>query len=96
MYEYYYQENPPPASYVDLTPLEELPDTYNAESGFPNSMTDNPLQPQPPSLPEQPQNHTPTDRPAAEQAPRQVNPAPSNNGVDGSDSAARILNPSGF
>ena len=79
-----------------LTPLEELPDAYNSDSGFPNSMTDNPLQPQPPSLPEQPQNHTPTDRPTAEQAPRQANPAPNNNGVDGSDSAARILNPSGF
>ena len=100
IYEYFYQENPPPASYVDITPLEELPDTYNSDSGFPNSMTDNPLQPQPPSLPEQPQNHTPTERPverpAAEQAPRIANPAPKNNGVDSSDSAARILNPSGF
>ena len=96
MYEYFYQETPPRATYVDLTPLEELPDTYNPESSFPNSMTDNPLQPQPPSLPEQPQNHTPTSPPAAEQAPRQANPAPNNNGVDGSDSAARILNPSGF
>ena len=96
IYEYFYQENPPPATYVDLTPLEELPDAYNSDSGVPNSMTDNPLQPQPPSLPEQPQNHTATDRPAAEQTPRQANPAANNNGDDSSDSAARILNPSGF
>ncbi len=96
IYEYFYQENPPPATYVDLTPLEELPDAYNSDSGVPNSMTDNPLQPQPPSLPEQPQNHTATDRPATEQTPRQANPAANNNGDDSSDSAARILNPSGF
>ena len=100
IYEYFYKENPPPATYVDLTPLEELPDAYNSDSGVPNSMTDNPLQPQPPTLPEQPQNHTPiegpVERPAAEQAPRQGNPAPNNNGVDSRGSAARILNPSGF
>jgi penicillin-binding protein 1A len=96
VYEYFYQENPPPATYVELTPLEELPDAYNSDSGFPDSMTDNPLQSQPPSLPEQPQNHTPTERPAAEQVPRQANPAPKNKGVDSSDSTARILNPSGF
>ena len=100
IYEYFYQENPPPATYVDLTPLEELPDAYNPDSGVPNSMTDNPLQPQPPTLPEQSQNHTPTnrpvERPAAEQAPRQANPAPNSDGVDSSGSAARILNPSGF
>ena len=96
MVEYFYQENPPPATYVDLTPLEELPDAYNPDSGVPNSMTDNPLQPQPPTLPEQPQNHPPAERPAAEQAPKQANPAPNNTGVDSSGSAARILNPTGF
>lgn len=100
VYEYFYQENPPPATYIELTPLEELPDAYNSDSGFPDSMADNPLQPQAPSLSKQPQNHTPTERPverpAAEQVPRQANPAVKNNSVDNSDSTARILNPSGF
>ena len=100
IYEYFYQENPPPPTYVNLTPLEALPEAYNPDSVLPNSTPDNPLQPQPPTLPEQPQNpspaNRPAERPAAEQAPNQANPPPNNNGVDSRDSAARILNPSGF
>ena len=95
MYEFFYKETPPRATYVHLEPLEELPEAYNPDAVIPNSTPDNPLQPQPPKLPEQPQNQPPAERPAAE--PRQANPpAPSNNGGDISDSATRILNPSGF
>ena len=96
MYEYFYQENPPPATYVDLTPLEELPEAYNPDGSLPDSITNNPLQPQPPPLPpapNQPQNNAPSERPAGE-PPRPA--APNNNHSDGGDSAARILNPSGF
>ena len=96
MYEYFYQENPPPATYVDLTPLEELPDAYNPDGSLPDSITNNPLQPQPPSLPpapNQPQNNAPSERVPVE-APRPA--APNNNNNDGADSAAHILNPSGF
>jgi penicillin-binding protein 1A len=93
LYEYFYQENPPPATFVDLTPLEELPDAYNPGNSFPDSMTDNPLQPQPPPLPEQPQANMPAERPAT---PRPANPSSSSNGADSGDSAARMLNPSGF
>ena len=96
LYEYFYQENPPPATYVDLTPLEELPEAYNPDSAFPNSMTDNPLQPQPPPLPpapNQPQNNAPSEKPAVE-TPKPA--TPNKNSNDGVDSATRILNPSGF
>jgi penicillin-binding protein 1A len=93
LYEYFYQENPPPATFVDLTPLEELPDAYNPGNSSPDSMTDNPLQPQPPPLPEQPQANMPAERPAT---PRPANPSSSSNGADSGDSAARMLNPSGF
>ena len=96
MYEYFYQENPPPATYVDLTPLEELPDAYNPDGSLPDSITDNPLQPQPPSLPpapSQPQNNAPSER-APVETPRPA--APNNNNNDSADSAAHILNPSGF
>ena len=96
MYEYFYQENPPPATYVDLTPLEELPDAYNPDGSLPDSITNNPLQPQPPSLPpapNQPQNNAPSERVPVE-TPRPA--APNNNNNDSADSAAHILNPSGF
>ena len=96
MYEYFYKENPPPATYVDLTPLEELPDAYNPDGSLPDSITDNPLQPQPPSLPpapSQPQNNAPSER-APVETPRPA--APNNNNNDSADSAAHILNPSGF
>ena len=96
MYEYFYKENPPPATYVDLTPLEELPDAYNPDGSLPDSITDNPLQPQPPPLPpapNQPQNNAPSER-APVETPRPA--APNNNNNDSADSAAHILNPSGF
>ena len=96
LYEYFYQENPPPATYVDLTPLEELPEAYNPDSIFPDSITDNPLQPQPPPLPpspSQPQNNAPSEKPAVE-TPKPA--TPNKNSNDGVDSATRILNPSGF
>ena len=96
LYEYFYQENPPPATYVDLTPLEELPEAYNPDSIFPDSITDNPLQPQPPPLPPAPnqlQNNVPSEKPAVE-TPKPT--TPNKNSNDGVDSATRILNPSGF
>lgn len=79
--EYFYQENPPPKVERALPPMEDPTEADFPENEFPNSMTDNPLQPQPPSQP--------IEIPQPE--PRQH----SNSGSD-SDPASRALNPSGF
>ncbi len=84
VYEYFYHENPPPSVETILPPMEEP-----TESDFPDSMIDNPLQPRPPSRPEPPQNN-------AELPIRPANPSPNNDDFDNTDSAARMLNPSGF
>ena len=79
IYEYFYHENPPPSVERPLPPMEE-PDGTN----FPDSMTDNPLQPRPPSS-------TPTNRPPPA-APRDwETPA-----EDPANAAARMMNPSGY
>lgn len=83
IYEYFYQENPPPILQRDLPPMEDPSDSGFPANGFPNSMTDNPLQPQPPDL--------------NSAQPPPVAPAPqSNNGRDEADVETRALNPSGF
>ncbi len=88
IYEYFYQENPPPDTYVDLTPLEDLPEAYNTDGSLPDSITDNPLQPQPPLPPPPAESQLPaTERPVA---------APNKKSSDAVDSATRVLNPSGF
>ena len=94
IYEYFYQENPPPEVETYLPPLEEPTAADFPESTFPDSITDNPLQlPQAPN--EQPQNNTNTARSINERPTRQAGPSNSNS-IGSNDSAARVLNPSGF
>jgi penicillin-binding protein 1A len=81
IYEYFYQENPPPVLQRDLPPMEDPADSGYPDNGFPNSMTDNPLQPQPPDL---------------YSAPPPVPATQNNNNRDEADVVTRALNPSGF
>ena len=92
MYEYFYQENPPPRVEYDLPPLEDPTDPAYP----PDSMTDNPLQPAPPPLlpPDEPTNDT-----AIPRASRQVTSAAAvgnpTKATSNTESAASILNPAG-
>ena len=90
IYEYFYQENPPPSVETVLPAMEEPTAADFPESAFPNSMTDNPLQPQPPARPES-SRHNAGER--NEQARPIQGPANRN---DSDNSATRVLNPSGF
>ncbi len=87
IYEYFYQENPPPSVETVLPPMEEPTAADFPESAFPNSMTDNPLQPQPPET-----SRNNTGEPKEQARPIQ-GPANSN---DNDSSATRVMNPSGF
>ena len=92
IYEYFYQENPPPKVEMVLPPMEEPTEADFPASAYPDSITDNPLQPQPPDAPAPIRNNPVIIERGSEQArPAQ---APNNNSDDGS--AARVLNPSGF
>ena len=76
IYEYFYQENPPPVLQRDLPPMEDPSDSGYPDNGFPNNMTDNPLQPQPPDLPlppSTPQNNN--SRGEADVVTRAINPS---------------------
>ncbi len=90
IYEYFYNETPPPEVETFIPPLEEPTAADFPSAAFPDSMIDNPLQPA-----REPQNDTSTNR-SIEPPPRQLGPAPSNNDADSGDSAARMMNPSGF
>ncbi|MGB7814793.1 MAG: penicillin-binding protein 1A [Methylotenera sp.] len=89
MYEYFYHENPPPTVEYTLPPMNDPSESDFPDSVFPDSILDNPLQPQVPRRSESPQNNV-------EQRPIKQNPAPNNDDLNNTDSAARILNPSGF
>ncbi len=93
IYEYFYHENPPPTAETYLPPMLDPSDTE-----FPDSMIDNPLQPQPPNMPENSQEEAVQTRPlrdipgAVANNPRAPSkPAGTQNS---SDAAARVLNPS--
>ena len=90
IYEYFYQENPPPKVETVLPPMEEPTEADFPASAYPDSITDNPLQPQPPDAPIR-NNPVIIERGSEQARPAQ---APSNNSDGGS--AARVLNPSGF
>ena len=87
IYEYFYQENPPPSVETVLPPMEEPTAADFPESAFPNSMTDNPLQPQPPE-PSRKNTGEPKEQARPIQGP--VNRSSNDN------SATNVLNPSGF
>jgi len=91
IYEYFYNETPPPEVETYVPPLEEPNAADFPESVFPDSMIDNPLQPPP----VQPQNDRSTNR-SIEHQPRPAGPSPSNDDSNNDDSTARMLNPSGF
>ena len=91
IYEYFYQENPPPSVETFLPPMEEPTEADFPASAFPDSISDNPLQPQPPAAPE-PTSNKPSAEPSEQIRPIQ-GPANKN---DHDNSAAHVLNPSGF
>jgi hypothetical protein len=88
IYEYFYNETPPPEVETFIPPLEEPTAADFPASAFPDSMLDNPLQP--PA--HEPQNDTSINRSAPDHSPR----PPNHSDADSGDSAARMLNPSGF
>lgn len=97
IYEYFYQENPPPAVETILPPMEEP-----TESDFPDSVIDNPLQPQPPDIPLEQKNDTVATRQNREITREQnsntanAKSATGNKAASGSESAAKMMNPSGY
>jgi penicillin-binding protein 1A len=84
VYEYFYQENPPPAVETILPAMEDP-----TESDFPpDNLPNNPLQPEPPQL----MDELPDDI----DVPRPSRPAGTpRNSDNGADAAANVLNPSG-
>jgi penicillin-binding protein 1A len=89
MYEYFYQENPPPTHVYQLPPLEDPTSTDFPEITFPDSITDNPLHPQPP----EPIRNPPI---IIDRSPEQARPAPAPASPNEDNSPAHVLNPSGF
>lgn len=80
IYEYFYQENPPPSVEYVLPPMEEPSD-----SDFPpDNLINNPLQPAPPII--EPRNEAP---------PPRNSPPVNTDQPNGADAAASILNPAG-
>ncbi len=93
IYEYFYHESPPPTAETYLPPMLEP-----GESDFPDSLIDNPLQPQPPNLPEDSQDEAVVTKPLRDAPAAAVNnpraAGRSSNTQNSSDAAARVLNPS--
>ncbi len=116
--EYFYHENPPPTAETFLPPMQEP-----ADSDFPESLIQNPMQPQPPQLapateeppqgfsgananrqtPPSPTNASSTNAalpansiPANSKNVPKPAPKPARKPTNSTDSAANILNPSGF
>jgi penicillin-binding protein 1A len=83
VYDYFYQEFPPRPFEEELPPLLDPADEAPTESNFPDSITDNPLQPQPPDAASS-QSPSAKPTPEAKSAPESV------------DAAAKLLNPSGY
>ena len=85
IYEYFYQENPPPSAQIELPPM-----TDPSDADFPpDNMIDNPLQPAPPPTPEELRNDNALPRPSRDASPSEPSPA------NGAAAAAKIMNPSG-
>ncbi len=94
IYEYFYDENPPHRHETILLPLEEPTSADFPEITFPDSITDNPLHPQPPDVPD-PIRNPPVIIDRSTEQPRPAQEPPNRNNND-DNSAARVLNPSGF
>jgi penicillin-binding protein 1A len=95
IYEYFYQENPPPTHVYELPPMEEPTSADFPEITFPDNMTDNPLHPQPPDVSEPIRNPPVIIDRSPERGPEQIRPATRSDNNDNGP-AASVLNPSGF
>lgn len=91
VYEYFYHENPPPTEEAYFPPMLDP-----NETDFPDSMIDNPLQPQSPNLPENSQNEAVLAKPLRDSTAAAVNNlrAASKPAPNSAEAAARVLNPS--
>ena len=98
IYEYFYQENPPPEVPIYIPPLEDPTYEDFPQQSIPDNMLDNPLQPQPPQ--HIPQEQLPPSE-SVKAEPRHSQPSSSkttstaNNTSNTTGAAARVLNPSG-
>ena len=98
IYEYFYQENPPPEVPIYIPPLEDPTYEDFPQQSIPDNMLDNPLQPQPPE--HIPQEQLPPSE-SVKAEPRHSQPSSSkttstaNNTSNTTGAAARVLNPSG-
>ena len=93
IYEYFYQESPPPSHHYVMPPVDEPTSAEVPDNAFPDSITDNPLHPQPPDAPD-PVRNPPI---IIEHSPEHTRPiqGPANRN-ENENSAAHVLNPSGF
>ena len=100
LYEYFYQESPPPEEEMILPPLEDPTAEDFPQQSIPDNMLDNPLQPQPPDLPPEPQQphgeSVKADVRPSQQASTRPSSNSSNTNSNSSSAAARAMNPSGF
>ena len=97
IYEYFYQENPPPEVPIYIPPLEDPTYEDFPQQSIPDNMLDNPLQPQPPE--HIPQEQLPPSE-SVKTEPRHSQPSSSKttstaNTSNTTGAAARVLNPSG-
>ncbi len=91
IYEYFYNETPPPEVETYIPPLGEPTAEDFPAAAFPDSMLDNPMQ----APAAQPQNDTSINR-SIEHPSQPTKPVARNNKADSGDAAARMLNHSGF
>ena len=100
IYEYFYQENPPPEVEMVLPPLEDPTADDFPQQSIPDNMLDNPLQPQPPEFVPPPAPQGESDKAEPRPSPL-TNSKPTGNTNNSSNhgnnnAAARAMNPSGF
>ena len=98
IYEYFYQESPPPEVETILPEMEDPTAEDFPQNSIPDNMLDNPLQPQPPELLPEPPPHN--DSVKADVRPSQhantKTTGSTNNNASTGNAAARAMNPSGF
>ena len=93
IYEYFYEENPPPSHRYVMPPTEDPMSADFPDNASPASITDNPLHPQPPDAPE-PIRNPPVIIEHSPEQPRPIQGPADRNKSD--NSAAHLMNPSGF
>ena len=99
IYEYFYQENPPPEVEAYIPPLDDPTAEDFPQQFIPDNMLDNPLQPQPPEYirPAEPQGESVKAQPRPNhQSTTKTTGNAGNNNSSSNNAAARAMNPSGF